>query len=209
MGTADAGVELAAFDLDGTLLRGDTVCEGIARHLGTLERMRELERVSTTEELLASREEMAEWYEPHTVAGLSEPLADLELAPGGREAFELFRNNGVTTAIVSLTWEFAVEYFADALGADYHVGTALGPDGDITHFLPEDKPTWVRDLAVDLGIDMERVLSVGDTGSDAYMLDATGHAVFVGGRLPDSLDEVRHVPDADLHEVATEVLDVT
>lgn len=208
MGTADTSIELAAFDLDGTLLRGDTVCEGIARYLGTLERMRELERVSAREELLASREEMAGWYEPYTFAELSEPLVELELAPGAREAFELFRDHGVTTAIVSLTWDFAVEHFATELGADHYVGTTLHPDGDVTHFLPEDKPVWVRELADDLGIDMERVLSVGDTGSDAHMLDATGHAVFVGDRLPDGLDDVRHVPDANLHQVAAAVLDV-
>ena len=32
-------IRLAAFDLDGTLLRGETVCEAIARPLGRLERM--------------------------------------------------------------------------------------------------------------------------------------------------------------------------
>lgn len=207
MGTADAGVELAALDLDGTLLRGDTVCEGIARHLGKLERMRELEQVSTTAELLASREEMGGWYQPYSVAELSGPLAGLELAPGAREALELFRDRGVTTAIVSLTWDFAVEYFADELGADYHVGTVLGPDGDVTHFLPEDKPVWVRELAEDLEVGMEKVISFGDTASDAQMLNATGHGVFVGDSLPDGLDGVRHVPEADLHEVAIDLLD--
>lgn len=207
MGTADTGVELAALDLDGTLLRGDTVCEGIARHLGKLERMRELEQVTTVEELLASREEMVEWYEPHPVTELAEPLTELELAPGARKAFELFRDHCVTTAIVSLTWDFAVEHFAAELGADHYVGTTLHADGDITHFLPEDKPAWVRELADDLGIDMEQVVSVGDTGSDAHMLEATGHAVFVGDRLPDGLDGVRHVPDANLHQVAMDLLD--
>jgi len=36
-------VRLVAFDLDGTLLHGDTVCEAIARRLGQLKRMQELE----------------------------------------------------------------------------------------------------------------------------------------------------------------------
>lgn len=34
---------LAVFDLDGTLLRGPTVCEVLARTLGRLDRMRQLE----------------------------------------------------------------------------------------------------------------------------------------------------------------------
>lgn len=209
MGTTDPTIELAAFDLDGTLLRGDTVCEGIAEELGRLERMRELEQVSTREELLASREEMAGWYRPHTFTELTEPLAGLDLAPGARETFELCRDHGVTTAIVSLTWDFAVEHFAEELGADHFVGTTLHPDGDITHFLPEDKPIWVRELAQDLGVDMAQVLSVGDTTSDAHMLNTTGHAVFVGDRLPDDLGDVRHAPAADLHAVVGDLLDVT
>lgn len=39
------GFRLVAFDLDGTLLRGDTVCEALARRMGHFERMRELEAI--------------------------------------------------------------------------------------------------------------------------------------------------------------------
>lgn len=202
-------VELAALDLDGTLLRGDTVCEAIARRLGRLERMRELERASTTEEIRQIREEMAEWYGPHTVDELSEPLADMELAPGAREAFDLFRERGVETAIVSITWEFAVEHFAEELGADHYVGTRLPRDGEIGHFWPEDKPVWVCDLAEELGTGMERVVSVGDSGGDAHMLRETGEAFFVGSTLPEDLDGVCHLPDADIADVARRTLEAT
>lgn len=206
MDIRDGSVELAALDLDGTLLRGDTVCEAIARKLGRLGRMRELERASTTEEIRRSREEMARWYDPYSPEDLSEPLPDMDLAPGAREAFRTFREHGVETAIVSLTWEFAVEWFAEELGADRYVGTALGPRGDIDHFLPEDKPTWIRDVAEELGTPMDRVVSVGDGAGDAHMLNATGEAFLVGDRRPDGLDGVEHVPGADLQELAARVL---
>lgn len=207
MGTGDPPIELAAFDLDGTLLRGDTVCEAISRQLGRYERMRELEQVSTRAELLDSREEMAGWYEPYSITELSEPFPEMDLAPGARTAFELLRDRGVTTAIVSLTWDFAVQHFAEELGADHSVGTTLHPDGDITHFLPEDKPVWVRELAQEVGVAMDQVVSVGDTSSDAHMLEATGHAYFVGSEFPENLDGVLHVPDADFYELVEDVLD--
>jgi len=50
---------LVVFDLDGTLLRGPTVCEVLAESLGRLERMRQLERFAGDQELRAAREEMA------------------------------------------------------------------------------------------------------------------------------------------------------
>jgi len=47
---------LAVFDLDGTLLRGRTVCELLAEPLGRLDRMQQLERFSTEADLAAARE---------------------------------------------------------------------------------------------------------------------------------------------------------
>lgn len=206
MGAGDRDIELVAFDLDGTLLRGVTVCEAIARQLGRGERMEELEQVHTTEEILQSREEMASWYEPYSVAELATPLPEMDLAPGTREAFDRLADHDVTTAIVSLTWEFAVEYFAEELGADHYVGTTLHPDGDITHVLPADKPTWIRGLTERQEIEMEQVASVGDTANDAHMLAATGRAYFVGSDLPDGLESVRHRPDADISELVEDLL---
>ena len=42
-------LRLAAFDLDGTLLRGQTACEAISKGIGRIERMRELERLESTD----------------------------------------------------------------------------------------------------------------------------------------------------------------
>ena len=58
----DEARALVAFDLDGTLLRGLTVCEVVAVSLGQLDRMRQLERFASRLELRQAREEMAVWY---------------------------------------------------------------------------------------------------------------------------------------------------
>ena len=105
-------LRLAAFDLDGTLLRGQTACEAIAKGIGRIERMRELERLESTD-----IEEMAEWYSDFTFSDLCNHLAAVRVAPGIDEGFALLREHGFKIAIVSLTWQFAVEWFADRLGA--------------------------------------------------------------------------------------------
>ena len=77
-----APVRLVAFDVDGTLLRGATVCELLAEPLGFAERMRELERnLSREEDVRAASEEMAGWYAGRRYEELCQPVRDVELAP--------------------------------------------------------------------------------------------------------------------------------
>src|ERR1051326_7876529 len=56
---------LVAFDVDGTLLRDETVCECIGRHLGKREEMTLIEQAKTLEEVAAARRQMLTWYLPH------------------------------------------------------------------------------------------------------------------------------------------------
>ena len=58
---------LIVFDVDGTLLRGKTICELIAERIGKSERMAWLERNDASaygdaDSLISAREEMANWY---------------------------------------------------------------------------------------------------------------------------------------------------
>ena len=102
-----APIGLVAFDLDGTLLRGDTVCLRIARRIGRLERMREFEALVAEADIRAAREEMALWYHGLGPDDLCAHLAPEMLAPGAAEGFALLRERGIATAIVSITWDFA------------------------------------------------------------------------------------------------------
>ncbi|MFQ5873863.1 MAG: HAD family hydrolase [Dehalococcoidia bacterium] len=199
-------IGLGGFDLDGTLLRGDSVCEAIARQLGRLERMRELERARTLEEIKAGREEMRDWYSSVTVSKLCSYLMSLQLAPGVQAGFSLLKQHGVKIAIVSITWEFAVEWFAGRLGADYYVGTGPSPNGDISHFWPHDKPRWLAELTQQLGLGLNEVVAVGDSSSDLDMLRVVGHPFFVGRDKPEGLEHVSHHPDGNIHEVAQQIV---
>ena len=88
-------MRIAAFDLDGTLLRGQTACEAIAEGIGRIERMRELEQLGSNqiEEIVAAREEMAEWYSGFTFNDLCKYLTAIPVAPGVEEGFALLRDH--------------------------------------------------------------------------------------------------------------------
>lgn len=203
---AESTSALVVFDLDGTLLRGDSVCEAIARHIGTLPRMRELE-VLPWSSVFAAREEMASWYAPYSREHLLEGLQHVRLAPGAEEGVRLLRERGVTVAICSLTWEVGVEWVAGALGVSHFVGTGLEPSGRIVHFLPEDKPRWTTELRSRLGIPAEKVAAVGDSSGDIPLLIAAKHAYFVGREPPEALrDHAIHMPDGNIRDIAVRIL---
>jgi HAD superfamily phosphoserine phosphatase-like hydrolase len=197
------GVRLVAFDLDGTLVRGPTICESLAEPLGKLSRMREFEQLRDLTQIRAARQEMLGWYGDAPQA-LYDKLS-LELAPGAAEAFDMLAQRGVQTAIVSITWGFAVERLACRLGADAWVGTGAH-SGEIQHFWPDDKPLWLARHADALGITMSQVAAIGDSYGDVPMLAAVGHPFFVGAALPRELAHAVHAPSADMREIAQLIL---
>jgi phosphoserine phosphatase len=204
-----SGIRLVAFDLDGTLLRGDTVCEVLARRLGRLDRMRELEATATDlEAQLLARAEMVSWYEDHTPAELQDFAAQARLAPGAREGFALLVEAGIEIAILSVTWGFAVEWFAGQLGASAWIGTSLEPDGSIGHVWPEDKSRWLESRLGTAGLSRRQVAAVGDSRGDLPLLHAAGLPVFVGPELLAELPTTtRHLPAADVRDIARLILD--
>jgi phosphoserine phosphatase len=197
-------VRLAAFDLDGTLIHGPTICEKLAEPLGKLSRMREIEQLRDLEQIRAARQEMLSWYgEPLTA--LCERLTDVAIAPGADEAFELLAQRGIATAIVSITWSFAVEWFARRFGAGAWIGTGA-QSGEIQHFWPSDKPVWLARHANALGIELSEVAAIGDSHGDVPVLAAVGHPFFVGADLPAEIAHAVHAPHADLREIAHRIL---
>jgi HAD superfamily phosphoserine phosphatase-like hydrolase len=202
---SDRPFGLAVFDLDGTLLRGPTVCEVLARALGRLDHMRQLEALIAglrDIDIAAAREEMVRWYREVSPADLTSRLGLVTLAPRATEGITLLRRHGVAVAIASITWEFAVAWFARQLHVDYYVGTRLEPDGTIRHFWPRDKVTWIQGLRDTLRIAASRMAGIGDSGGDVEMVRAVRHPVFVGATLPGKLPGVTHFPGTDIATVA-------
>lgn len=177
------------------------MCQAIAGALGWSERMEELEQLTDLNLIRLGREEIAGWYAGAEPSQLSAFQSGTVLAPGAREAFGWLRQNDVEAAILSVTWEFAVEWFARILGADSFVGTRLNRDGTIDHVWPEDKARTLEKLMLDRGLDRAEVAAVGDSWGDIPMLRVSGHPVFVGPAAP-PIPGLWHAPGLNLLAVA-------
>ncbi len=197
---------VAAFDLDGTLLRGPTVCELLARPLGRTSEMRRFEASSSEADVSAARVEMARWYRGLSPSQLCAPLEAATWAPGAREGVRLLRESGVEVVIASITWRFAVAWLAGHLGVARFLGTDLEPDGRVGHVWPRDKGAWLHQVSADLGVPTARVAAVGDSNSDRELLSAASLRFFVGPGTPPSLAGLQHHSAGDIESIAREIL---
>ena len=196
---------LVVFDLDGTLLRGPTVCEVLAQSLGRADQMARIEAYSDEADIATARAEMAGWYDATDRARLLSALKTARWAPGAQEGVARLRDAGATVAIASITWAFAAQWFAERLGVSHVLGTGLGDRGDIAHVWSRDKAGWLSALAGRLGVPARKTAAVGDTEGDLGMLATAGCGVFVGALRPTAWSGA-HLPNADIRAVADHIL---
>lgn len=198
---------IAAFDLDGTLLRGDTICEVLAKALGRLEEMKRFEAFTTESDIADGRSQMARWYSEHSAGNLQAHLHNACWAPGAHEAIQRLQEARIVVGIASLTWSFAVRWFAERLNVRHYLGTDISPNGDIIHVWARDKARWLEELAEPYGISQNRIAAVGDSEGDAAMLRVAGLRFFVGANLIPGIEPDIHLPAADLRVVAGHIID--
>ncbi|HEY7651781.1 MAG TPA: haloacid dehalogenase-like hydrolase [Methylomirabilota bacterium] len=199
-------IRLVAFDLDGTLIRGRNSLSVIGAALGRPEweeRMEILHMRGETPQEMSRR--VAPWTELSR-SELRRHLVHSRFAPGVDEAFQLLHERRVTTAIVSIGWDFMVEWFAERFGAAHWAAVRFNPDGTVTPFWPEDKGPWLERLMATLHVAPHEVAAVGDSPRDAALLRAAGHRFYVGADDPKGLADVRHHPDGDMAAVARAIL---
>ncbi len=199
-------IRFVAFDVDGTLLRGDSICMGIAKGIGRVDRMSELEAGHILTDVERGPAEIGSWYLPLGRAAVESHLANLTIAPGADEGCELLREAGIDLGLVSVTWKFAVELFAARFGASSVAATGLDwKTGEVDRFGPDDKAPWLMAYMTTHGLDAIQVAAVGDSPADLAMLRAAGVGYYVGEADPD-VEGVVHRPSADIGELAAEIL---
>ena len=198
---------IAIFDLDGTLLRGDTVCEVLAKPLGRLERMRQFEQLKSESEIADARREMLSWYREHTRAALCAHLSAATWAPGAKRAVRDLQRVDILVGIASITWRFAVEWFANQLHVHHCPGTDVRSDGEITHVWRPDKAQWLKDLARTYRVPRDRVAAVGDSCGDVDMLSAAYLRYFVGEAGTPEIPALVCMPNADLMLIAQSIIE--
>ena len=177
---------IVAFDFDGTLLCGRTVCELLAEPLGRSSEMRRFEALSSNGDIADSRVEMAKWYEGIEEQELLAPLANATWRTGAREALRLLQAGGIEVVVASITWRFAIEHLVKPLGIGSVLGVDLGRGKDIRHVWPSDKGRWLKSLAEERGVGMQRIAAVGDSINDRHLFETASLRFFVGtGPIPD------------------------
>lgn len=150
---------------------------------------------------------MARWYEGLTESELCTGLSGAKWAPGAHQAVSMLRDAGVELAIASVTWGFAVGWFARELGIRHFMGTDLSPLGEVTHAWPTTKGKWLHALTKSVGLPRVRVAAVGDSLGDTHLLRSASIRIFVGANPP-TLPRLVHMPEADLRDVAQHILDL-
>jgi HAD superfamily phosphoserine phosphatase-like hydrolase len=199
---------LVVFDLDGTLLRGATICEVLAESLQQLPRMQEFERLTEQREIVAAREEMAQWYEKVPRTSLLGFCRNARFAPGLDAGISLLQQHGVAIGIASITWDFAVRHFAHQWGIEHCLATTLHDSGAIGHVWPDHKPHWMLELAAQYNVPRNRVAAIGDSAGDYGMLEAAGVPIFVGAEASKAKPGWIHWPDANIGHLAQHLIDL-
>jgi phosphoserine phosphatase len=199
---------LVAFDVDGTLLRGETICECLGRGIGKTEEMKVFESLTSRAQISEARRAMLEWFTPLGRDRLLSFMNTARLAPGSRAGFARLRGLRITTALVSISWRFAVDWLAAELGADHSIGTDWLYTGEVVDFWPDDKVTWLAALLRKQGLSPHALVAIGDSAGDMPMLAYAGRAYFVGPEMPVPLfRHVRHWPNANIEELVADIVE--
>ncbi len=174
---------LHVFDMDGTLLRGTSACQEVARALGDTDGLMALEARFAAGELdspgfaLAVREM---WFDL-TPAVVASAFAASPWLAGIEQVCADIRQRGERSAVITLSPDFFASHLLDA-GFDDVVASrfpplpfaaAVDPAGVLS---PADKVTIVERIRARYGVPKSRCVAYGDSMSDAPLfrhLDAT------------------------------------
>lgn len=208
---------LVVFDVDGTLIREQTVCELIAAKIDRVEQMAWLEANAGSssestaapgnESLIAAREEMVDWYMEAGRLQVDSFFDSVIWADSAHSGVQSLIDRDWLVAIASMTWSFAVDRIADDLGIELSTATTLDWETKaIDHVFPEDKATFTKRVAGGYQIPRDRVFGVGDSGGDIPMLEAATNGIYIGASDP-QIPGTIHLPNAGIGTIASAILD--
>jgi len=183
--------KLVAFDMDGTLILGNS-CWGVIHHrLGTKEAaIKNLKAYETGEidyrEFM--RRDIALWRPVPSIGKIKDILSSYTLAPNVRQVVGEVLGRGFQTAIVTGGLDILANDVAAELGIPYVIANGLEVDrkgyltGEgILRVEPRQKDKNLIQLAGQLGVSLEECVAVGDGKYDIKFLKRAGLGIAVGG----------------------------
>lgn len=173
---------LVVFDLDSTLVRGETI-DGLAARAGVGDRVAAITRRAMQGEIdyAAALRERVALLAGLPESALAEAAAAAELMPGAVELVAALRRLGFATAIVSGGFAPVAAALRARLGIDWAYANELETAGGrLTGRVLEPlldgaaKARILGELAARRGITVDQVIAVGDGANDLPMLEAAG-----------------------------------
>ncbi len=182
--------KLIAFDMDGTLVEGDSCWGVLHRHFGTQETARknlgayEREEIDYPEFM---RRDIALWKPVPTLEQVKRVLTPCRLAPNVERVVGDIHRRGYRTAVITGGLDMLAEEVARKLGIQYVFANGLATDEQsrltgegIFRVEPRFKHEVLTGLVDELGINLHQCVAVGDSKYDVNFLKHAGLGVAIG-----------------------------
>ena len=173
---------LIVFDMDSTLINCEVIDE-LAREVNMQNEVAEITESAMRGELdfgesLHQRLSLLKGA-PSSI--LSKVLDAIDYNPGAKRLISKLKSLGYKTAIISGGFSFFTEHIKNSLSIDYAFANVLEISNGILTGKIENCPldgkmknSLMKKLAVDLNIDLRRVIAVGDGANDIPMISNSG-----------------------------------
>ena len=173
---------LIVFDMDSTLINCEVIDE-LAREVNMQNEVAEITESAMRGELdfgesLFQRLSLLKGA-PSSI--LSKVLDAIDYNPGAKRLISKLQSLGYKTAIISGGFSFFTEHIKNSLSIDYAFANVLEISNGILTGKIENCPldgkmknSVMKKLAVDLNIDLRRVIAVGDGANDIPMISNSG-----------------------------------
>ena len=188
------------FDLDGTLLRGTSVCLLLAQWLDREGEVSELERAFSAHEISNSviADTSAAWLSGRSMDEAWRVLMDGTWIEGMAETFQVLTAARVSLLLGTITWSFAAEMLREPHGFAAVSGTEMrAADGVLSgvvsrYFDEHDKVRFVEEWCAQNGYSMGQVAAIGDSRSDVPLFGCVGLSIALNA-TPDARAVATHV----------------
>jgi phosphoserine phosphatase len=193
-------VQLAAFDMDGTVLEHNSSWVAIHKHFGTEHKGAASLRLYTEGKIdyrEFMRRDIGSWPKGVTNGEIRDILSGYRIRREAPEVFDELRSRGIRTALVTSGIDMLAQEVARELGIDHWLANALKFDRNgillpqgIGRVDPTRKDVAYKKLLAKIRIPPRRTIAVGDTIYDLAFLKSAG--------LGFMLAHTTRVPDPDI-----------
>lgn len=183
--------KLAAFDMDGTLLRGRFI-DNCAREFGFTEQLKEIR--SRDIDAATRTKQIAMLLKDRSIGDLLRVVRDIPIVEDAAEVIEELKNRGYVVGIITDSYQLIANYVKNCINADFalanrleHVeGKATGEVNIPFYYfysrMGVQKPTLGKSNAMhyicnEYKVDLPNTIAVGDSENDLDMLEVAGIGV--------------------------------